>query len=53
MLHPYHTLEIIALSIIDGLPSYLNWIQEICRGDADFTLLSTASKKPKKQQMLK
>ena len=29
-LHPYDVPEIIALSVADGLPAYLQWVEECC-----------------------
>ena len=31
-LHPYDLPEIVALPISAGLPAYLNWVEENCRG---------------------
>lgn len=34
-LHPYEVPEIIALPIVDGLPSYLDWVDQETKKDAD------------------
>lgn len=34
-LHPYRVPEIVALSIVDGLPSYLDWIAQETKKDTD------------------
>jgi periplasmic divalent cation tolerance protein len=34
-LHPYDVPEIIALSIVDGLPAYLDWIAQETKKDMD------------------
>lgn len=34
-LHPYDVPEIIALPIVDGLPSYLDWIAQETKKDLD------------------
>ncbi|MCB1634560.1 MAG: divalent cation tolerance protein CutA, partial [Xanthomonadales bacterium] len=31
-LHPYEVPEIIAVPISAGLPAYLNWVEQNCRG---------------------
>lgn len=34
-LHPYDTPELIFLRVQDGLPDYLQWVQEECESQKD------------------